>query len=241
MKVLLADDRGLPLSELRCVLAARGVELLGVAKDASDCVRQARLLRPDVILMDSRMPSRSVLAATRAVVAELPRTRMYILTASLGGYDLLHAVRAGVRGFLLESVDGDDLADVVQALRSLPVVPGRAAGSRTRVQTAPAWPLDDAGDDRATAETVPLSERQEEVLTLLAQGLTYSEIADRVSLTPRTVKYHMGEIMRKLHLRNRAQVVAFGGSRGLGTRIALTAGDDAPPPCVPSGVCPFGH
>ncbi len=240
MKVLLADDRGLPLGELRCVLAARGVELLGVAKDASDCVRQARLLRPDVILMDSRMPSRSVLWATRTVTAELPRTRVFILTAAATGYDLLQAVRAGGRGFLLKSVEGGELADVLHTVRTLPLVPSPVTVPPERVAPGPAWPPGDPGDDPASGDT-PLSERQEEVLTLLAQGLSYKEIADRVSLTPRTVKYNMGEIMRKLHLRNRAQVVAFGGSRGLGARVPSASGDETWPPCVPTGVCPFGH
>lgn len=237
MRVLLADDRGLLVEELRTVLHTRGVEVLGVAKGGSECVRQARKLRPDVILMDSRMPSRAVLSATETLMAELPDTKVLILTAAGGGHDLFEAVRSGSTGLLLKTVEGGRLRDLLHAV----IATSARQGGRGQKPAPEAVPVPGCPEDVRMLAPEPLSERQEEVLTLLAQGLSYKEIGDRVALTPRTVKYHMGEIMRKLHLRNRAQVLAYAGSRGLGAELRPASQGEGWPPCVPSGVCPLGH
>ena len=254
MRVLLADDHGLMARGLRTILGAGGIEVVGLARDGSECVRQARRLRPDAILMDSRMSSRGVLMATRVIMSELPRVRVLIVTPTPTGHELVEAMMYPGTGFLLRSLEGRQLLDVLLRptpgpVRALPYAirladdincpPARMrAGGGYVVRSADsAVGLPDAASPGSEA----LSERQEEVLTLLAQGLSYGEVADRVSLTPRTVKYHTGEIMRKLHLRNRSQVVAYGGSRGLGAPGDIRVAEGSLPPCVPDGVCPFGH
>ena len=246
MRVLLADDHRLMLEGLKNLLEAHGIEVVGVAEDGFECLRKARELRPDIILMDIGMPRCDGLAATRLVKSELPDIKVVILSASAEDHQLFEAVKSGAIGFLLKSMDAEDLIDALDnALHDVPPLAeglaarllaefargaGRATPPPVGVPAGDAVPsrpdASDAGasrrspeDDDPPAPLLPddvLSVRQEEVLALLAQGLSYKEIAVRVSLTPRTVKYHMGEIMRKLHLRNRAQVLAYAGSMGLG-------------------------
>lgn len=217
MRVLLADDHRLMLEGLRNLLEAHGVDVVGEAEDGFECLQKARELRPDVILMDIAMPRCDGLAATRLVKAELPEVKVVILTASGANHDLFEAVRSGATGFLLKSIDAQHLMEALEnALHGAPpLAPELAARLLGEFVQEDAKTAGPPPDER-------LSARQEEILTLLAQGLSYREVADRVSLTPRTVKYHMGEIMRKLHLRNRAQVLAHAGSMGL-----------VPPPTVP--------
>ena len=230
MRVLLAAEHESLLEELSCVLGAEGVEVSGVTTDGFECVRKARELRPDVILLDTGMPSCAVLAATRLVKTEMPEIKVVILTASPEIQDLFDAVRSGATGFMLKSMQGEQLMDALDdAMHDAPPHPQELAarlleefGQGTawtpirQGAAAPPGPATEAWTARPQhAEFEPLSDRQEEVLTLLTMGLSYKEIADQVCLTPRTVKYHMGEIMRKLHLRNRSQVIAYGGSHGI--------------------------
>lgn len=276
MRVLLTDDHRLLLEGLRNLLEAHGIDVIGVAEDGYECLRKARELRPDIILMDIGMPRCDGLAATRLVKSELPEIKVVILSATAEDHDLFEAVKSGATGFLLKSMDADDLIEALDnALHDVPpLAAGLAArllaefarstplagsapaevGAATRptpdAQTRDVLTSDDAGPPQATpppggesssgvsarpdlsgprppaypAPDDPLTVRQEEVLALLAQGLSYKEVAALVSLTPRTVKYHMGEIMRKLHLRNRAQALAYAGSLGLGVNA------DTPPP-----------
>ncbi len=259
MRVLLTDDHRLLLEGLRNLLEAHGIDVIGVAEDGYECLRKARELRPDIILMDIGMPRCDGLVATRLVKSEMPEIKVVILSATAEDHDLFEAVKSGATGFLLKSMDADDLIDALD--NALHDVPPLAAGLAARLlaefargsappegpapsdaRSAEALTPDDAGRPLAAspsgaesstgvsarpdpaaqltaahpAPDEPLSVRQEEVLALLAQGLSYKEVAALVSLTPRTVKYHMGEIMRKLHLRNRAQALAYAGSLGLG-------------------------
>ncbi|MGB4916616.1 MAG: response regulator transcription factor [Propionicimonas sp.] len=230
MRVLLADDHHLMVEGLRNLLEAHGVEVVGAAEDGYACLRMARELSPDVILMDIGMPRCDGLAATRLVKSELPQTKVVILTASADDRDLFEAVKSGAAGYLLKSMDAADLIEALDnALHDVPpLAPGLAARLLAEfarsVETTPAHveavvATSSAGSSPLSAHGLgeqALTLRQAEVLALLAQGFSYKEVAVRVSLTPRTVKYHTGEIMRKLHLRNRAQVLAYAGSLGLG-------------------------
>jgi two-component system NarL family response regulator len=228
MRVLLADDHTLMLEGLQNLLEAHGIEVAGTARDGREAAEQARKLRPDVILMDIRMPVWDGLQATRVIKAELPEIKVIVLTTSAESEDLLEAVKSGATGYLLKSMDAESLIDALHdaeqdvppfspglAARLLALfaaatgphpAPGSGSGQEPGQREAPR-PLSQPPD----AEE-PLSERQLEVLELVAQGLSYKEVGDRVCLSPRTVKYHMAEIMRKLHLQNRAQVLAYAGA-----------------------------
>ncbi len=232
MRVLLADDHVLLLEGLRNLLEAHGIEVVGIAKNGWEAAEQAESLRPDLILMDIRMPECDGLAATRIIKSRMPEAKIVILTTSTENADLFEAVRSGAVGYLLKSMDADGL---IEALRDAeedvpPFAPGlatkllaelaRSAEAGAEETRAPATPRSAeaslvgpaAHRPDAAPPQEPLSPRQIDVLTLVAQGLAYKQVGAQISLSPRTVKYHMAEIMRKLHLQNRAQVLAYAGS-----------------------------
>jgi two-component system NarL family response regulator len=229
MRVLLADDHTLLVEGLRNLLEAHDIEVVGAATNGQEAAELARELLPDVILMDIRMPVCDGLCATRLIKAELPQVKIIVLTTSADEQDLFEAVKSGAGGYLLKSMDAESLIEALHDAQQdvPPFAPGLAAkllgefargsgvaatGGSDERQAAPLSrpPETRAGSPRTPPEPEePLSARQSEVLALVAEGLSYKEVGERVYLSPRTVKYHMGEIMRKLHLQNRAQVLAY--------------------------------
>lgn len=224
MRVLLVDDHRLLLEALSSVLLANGIDVVGRAYDGVEAVALARALRPEIVLMDLRMPGGDGLTATRRIKAELPETRVVILTTSTDEADLFEAVKSGACGYLLKSMGADELIESLEGAQqgAPPFSPGLAEKllvefGRLAGNNSPG----SAGSPPATAETAalpPLTERQREVLQLVAAGLTYKEVGARLNLSPHTVKYHMAEIMAALHLEHRAQVLAYAGKQGLGDR-----------------------
>lgn len=215
MRVLLVDDHRLLLEGLKSLLAAHGIEVAGMARDGREALELARALRPDVILMDIRMPGCDGLEATRRIMAEMPAARIVILTTSTEEENLFEAVKSGAFGYLLKSMDAGDLVEALAQVEegTPPFSPGLAA-RLLREFTRLAEPGDpDPAPDAPPAEA--LTPRQREVLALVAQGLSYKEVGAQLHLSPRTIKYHMAEIMARLHLENRAQVLAYAGQIGL--------------------------
>jgi DNA-binding NarL/FixJ family response regulator len=217
MKVLLVDDNRLMLEGLQNLLEAHNIEVAGMAKDGWEAVERARELKPDVILMDIRMPGCDGLTATRLIKAEMADARIVILTTSTEDQDLFEAVKSGACGYLVKSMDANELVEALgQAMQGTPPFsPGLAAkllSEFARVSSQP--PVADATSPEKTGEAMPgdrLNPRQIEVLKLVSKGLSYKEVAARLGLSPRTIKYHMAEIMDRLHLENRAQVLAYAG------------------------------
>jgi DNA-binding NarL/FixJ family response regulator len=226
MRVLLVDDHRLLLEGLTNLLEAHGVQVAGVAVDGLEAVTLARTLKPDVILMDIRMPRCDGLAATRLIKAETPEAKIVILTSSLEDQDLFDAIRSGACGYLLKSMDADELVICLeQAQHGIPPFsPGLAARLLEEFArlAAPAPAADDPGKVETrlqeTGETLTLRQRQ--VLALVAQGLSYKEVGTKLGLGSRTIKYHMAEIMEQLHLEHRAQVLAYAGRMGLGSKTS---------------------
>ncbi|MBN1630426.1 MAG: response regulator transcription factor [Thermoleophilia bacterium] len=212
MRVLLVDDHALLLEGLQNLLEEHGIEVAGVARDGQEAAMQAQALRPDVILMDIRMPVCDGLTATRVIKAGMQESKIVILTTSTEDEDLFEAVKAGACGYLLKSMDADTL---VEALHDVELdIPPFAPGLAAKLLAEFARPTTSPPDVPAMArpcDQEPLSQRQNDVLALVAQGLSYKEVGAHICLSPRTVKYHMAEIMRKLHLQNRAQVLAYVG------------------------------
>ncbi|HOU41711.1 MAG TPA: response regulator transcription factor [Promineifilum sp.] len=212
MNVLLVDDHHLLLEGLQNLLAAHGVQVVGLAHDGLEAVELARATRPDVILMDIRMPRGDGLEATRRICAEWPAARIVILTTSTEDADLFEAVKSGACGYLLKSMNADELIECLHGAQEgvPPFSPGLAAkvlGEYARLAGQRPAPVGEA-----EAELTP---RQREVLALVAEGLTYKEVGARLNLSPRTIKYHMAAIMAQLHLEHRAQVLAYAGRLGL--------------------------
>ena len=220
MRVLLVDDNRLMLEGLQSLLEARDIEVAGVATNGLESVDLACELRPDVILMDVRMPGCNGLEATRLIKARMPQARIVMLTTSDDDDDLFEAIRSGACGYLIKSIDTETLVDALEHARegTPPFSPGLAAkllDEFARV-SGPAEPASQptSGENDKASSTPLLSARQLQILRLVAGGLSYKEVGAQLLLSPRTVKYHMAVIMDRLHLHNRAQVLALAGRMG---------------------------
>lgn len=215
MKILLVDDHPLFLDGLKNLLAGRGLQVIGTAQDGLEALELARQLRPDVILMDIEMPTLGGLAATRLIKAELPDIQIVMLTMSAAEESLFEAIKSGANGYLLKTQDTEEFFHLLvgMAQGEAPLSPGLATQILEEFGRQP-----DVGSDVALVREgeVGLSPRQVEVLTLVASGLTYKQVGANLHLAERTIKYHMAEIIRRLHMDNRAQVIAYARRMGYG-------------------------
>lgn len=200
LRVLLVDDSRLFLGGLRNLLVARGVTVVGMAYDGLEAQEQARLLRPDVILLDVNMPRCDGLTALRAIKAELPAIQVVMLTVAEDDVTLFEAIKNGAAGYLLKNLDADNFIALLAGMAQgeTPLAPGLAA----RV-------LAEFNRVAALAESAGLTARQWEILEWAAQGYTYKEIAVKLHLAEATIKYHMGQILERLHLESRAAAIAY--------------------------------
>lgn len=231
MRVLIVDDHPLFARGLADLLGSRGLQVLGTAKDGLEGLEMARAMRPDVVLMDISMPRCNGLAATRLIKAELPATKIVLVTVSEDDNDVFEAVKSGASGYVLKDVDADSLMDMLSDLGKGEVAfsPGLTArilaeftrlgaelNGRDGCSTEDATPsgrgagVDRSEDDDLVAENEsPLMPRQMQVLRLVASGMSYKEVGNALFISERTVKYHMKQILDQLHLQNRSQVLAY--------------------------------
>ena len=215
-RCLIADDQAMVREGFAAVLTAQpGLVVVGQAADGADAVRQAGQLRPDVVLMDVRMPVLDGLQATRQILAlgHPARPRVLMLTTfDLDDY-VYEALRAGASGFLLKDATA---AELVAAVRVVAAGDALLAPSVTRRLIA-----DFASQPRADAplprRLTALTQRETEVLRLIARGLSNAEISDTLVIAEQTTKTHIGRILAKLDLRDRAQAVIVAYESGLVT------------------------
>ena len=221
-RCLIADDQAMVREGFAAVLTAQpGLVVVGQAADGADAVRQAGQLRPDVVLMDVRMPVLDGLQATRQILApgQAGRPRVLMLTTfDLDDY-VYEALRAGASGFLLKDATA---AELVHAVRVVAAGDALLAPSVTRRLIA-----DFASQPRADAPQprplTALTQRETEVLRLIARGLSNTEISDTLVIAEQTAKTHVGRILAKLALRDRAQAVVVAYESGL-----VTPGEPGP-------------
>ncbi|MPZ99837.1 MAG: response regulator [Dehalococcoidia bacterium] len=215
IRVLLADDQRLVRAGFSALLErAPDMEVVAEAQDGAEAVRLVRELTPDVVLMDIRMPGMDGLDATREILADpgLTSVRVVILTTfDLDEY-VFEALRAGASGFLLKDVEPDALREGVRVVANGDALLSPAVTRRVIAAFAARPPrrFEAAGAD-------PLTDREREVVGLVAEGLTNQEIAERFTLSPATVKTHIGRAMSKVGARDRAQLVVFAYETGLVT------------------------
>lgn len=218
LRVLLADDNRLLIEGLRNLLAAYGIEVLGTAEDGLEAVALAEQLHPDLILMDIRMPRCDGLEATRQIKARQPEIKIVMLTTSAEDADLFESIKSGATGYLIKSISGESF---IEALRGLeqgvpPFSPGLASRLLEEFKhLAEEKDQDSRREQAKDGDEGPLNARETEVLRLVASGLTYKEVGHRLSLSERTVRYHMARIMEVLHLEHRSQVISYAGKKGL--------------------------
>ena len=222
ISVLIADDQDLVREGLRMLLEAEpDLAVAGEASDGSQALSQARLLDPDVILMDVRMPQMNGIDATTRLVQAGCRARILMLTTfNLDEY-VYHALKAGASGFLLKDASREQLTGAVRAV---------AAGETLLASAITRRLIEDfcrgpAPSTTAATAAGRLSERELGVVRLVAQGLSNAEIAARLYLSEATVKSHIARILAKLDLRDRVQIAVYAYEHGI-----VRPGHGAPPP-----------
>jgi DNA-binding NarL/FixJ family response regulator len=231
IRVLLADDQALIRAGFRVLLEAAGdIEVVGEAVNGEQAVALARAERPDVILMDIRMPEVDGLEATRRIAADgdLAGVRVVILTTFETDDYVYQALRAGAGGFLVKDAEPEDLIRAVRVVargeallspsvtrRLIATFAGRAPVAGLGVGPGPAVGGRGQSRPQPRRDLARITEREREVLSLVAEGLSNDEIATRLYLSPLTTKTHVSHIMTKLDARDRAQLVVIAYESGL--------------------------
>lgn len=211
-RVLLADDQAMVRSGLRIILELADIEVVGEAADGAEALALAREHRPDVVLMDVRMPGVDGIEATRRIAADPALAQVHVVILTNYGMDeyVLGALRAGAAGFLVKDIVPDDLLHAVRvaARGDALLAPSITRKLIDRYVTQPLPTAADTGLEE-------LAGREREAVALVAQGLSDDEIADRMVISPLTAKTHINRAMTKLHARDRAQLVILAYESGL--------------------------
>ena len=210
VRVMIVDDHPIWRDAVERDLAAAGLEVVAAVADGESAVRIAPATRPDVVLMDLQLPGMSGVEATSALVGLDPAVRVLMLSSSGEDADVLAAAKAGARGYLVKSASARELLDAVQRTAAGQAVfsPGLAAlvlGEYRRLAATPA--------ERESAPV--LTERETEVLRLVAKGLTARQVADRLVLSHRTVQNHVQNTLRKLQLHNKVELARWAIEQGI--------------------------
>lgn len=207
IRVAVADDH--PMFRAGVVGSLRevpGIEVVGEAGDAASALALARTELPDVIILDIAMPGGGLTAA-REIAAACPATRIVMLTVSEDEDDLLAAVKSGASGYVLKGAGAGELVSVIRSVSAgeVYVAPALAWGMLRELQTPRTSPFDE------------LTEREREVLELVAEGLSNQEVGDRLGLAEKTIKHYMTNILGKLQVRSRVEAALLAAREGLGT------------------------
>jgi DNA-binding NarL/FixJ family response regulator len=211
LRVLLVDDHDLFRTGLRNLLEEQGVQVIGEAADGQQAIRMVRELAPDVVVMDLNMPGMTGVEATRQVTSLAPLTRVVVLTISDQDDDVMNAILAGACGYLMKD---SSIQDLMQGIRAAAVgesliSPHIAAKVLQRMRAT--------GTSEQDAETIraELSDREIEVLKLIANGKDNAQIAGELHISPKTVKNHISNILMKLQIDNRIQAAVYAVRSGI--------------------------
>jgi len=210
VRVLIADDHPLFRDGLAALLrAAPDTELAGAAATGTEAVVLASQVRPDVVLMDLRLPGLNGIEATRQIVADSPHTAVVVLTMFDDDDSVFAALRAGARGYLLKGADQDEIRRAVQAAAAGEAIFGAGIASRVLAYFT-------AQPTLAPAPFPQLTEREREVIELVAQGRSNAMIAARLQLSQKTIRNNVSNILAKLQVADRAQAIIRARDAGLG-------------------------
>ena len=213
MRILIADDHTLFRDSLRSLLTSHGFEIVGEAREGGEAIELTRRLQPDIVLMDLAMPGLDGLAATRLISAEMPQVKVVVLTASDDDAKLFEAIKSGALGYLLKILESKEFFALLEGVgRGVPALTPLLASKLLQEFARPPRPAAEAHDPDA------LTDREREVLELLVRGVTSNrKLAKSLGVSENTVKFHVRNILDKLHLHNRAQVVGFAMRHGMVT------------------------
>ncbi|GIM88622.1 response regulator [Paractinoplanes toevensis] len=217
IRVLLADDQALIRAGYKLILDGKpGIEVVGEAGHGADAVRLARTTRADVVLMDIRMPEMDGLEATRRITADedLDGVRILVLTTFENDDNVVRALRAGASGFLGKNMEPDELVHAVRTVAAGEALLS-AAATRSLICQFLSRPELEPLPEPEFGRLDTLTEREREILILVAHGLSNEEIAVRLHVSPLTAKTHVNRAMTKLGIRDRAQLVVLAYQRGL--------------------------
>lgn len=215
MRILLADDHPLFRDGIASLLSAWGHEVVGQASDGSRAVALAAELHPDLVLMDVSMPAGGGIEATRRLAALDPGIAIVMLTASEDVDHLFDAIKAGARGYLLKNLESAELRGMLDAVARGEAAINPAIAGRILAELARPVPLPPVPDPAARSDPDHLTDRELDVLRLVVAGLRNKEIATELGISENTAKFHLRNILDKLHAQNRAEVVARAMRQGL--------------------------
>jgi DNA-binding NarL/FixJ family response regulator len=208
MRVLVADDHSLFRDGIISLLEAAGFEVVGQVGDGQAAVEAALRLRPDLVLLDITMPQLSGLEALRLIKAELPETQVVMLTVSDDDADLFEAVESGALGYLLKNLSADQFFEMLDGLQ-------RGEAAMTRQTTTRLMKGLSARSPQRADPVESLTQREIELLRLVAEGMSNKAIAQALSISENTVKYHVGNILQKLGVQTRTEAVTQAIRAGL--------------------------
>ncbi|GAA2234329.1 response regulator transcription factor [Streptomyces amakusaensis] len=213
VRVMVVDDHPMWRDAVARDLTAAGFDVVATAGDGRQAVRRARAAVPEVLVLDLNLPELPGVRVCKELVGELPGLRVLVLSASGEHADVLEAVKSGATGYLLKSASTDELVDAVRrtAVGEAVFTPGLAGlvlGEYRRLASEPAHSADEPKAPR-------LTDRETEVLRLVAKGLSYKQIAERLVISHRTVQNHVQNTLGKLQLHNRVELVRYAIERGL--------------------------
>jgi NarL family two-component system response regulator LiaR len=210
-RVLLVDDHDLFRTGLRNLLEEEGVDVVGEAAAGDEALRHVRELQPDVVVMDLNMPGMGGVEATKKIISSAPLTRVVVLTISDQDADVMNAILAGACGYLLKDASIEDVMKGIQAAAiGESLISSTIAGKvLERVRASSASP------DAAETIRAELSDREIEVLKLIANGKDNAQIAGELHISPKTVKNHISNILMKLQIENRIQAAVYAVRSGI--------------------------
>ncbi|HEX9800943.1 MAG TPA: response regulator transcription factor [Thermoanaerobaculia bacterium] len=202
MKIVIADDHSLFRESLRTLLEARGHEVIGEAANGREAVVRAREKKPDLVLMDLAMPVLDGLSAIKILAAENPEIKVVALTASEDDHSLFDAIKSGAQGYIIKNLEADEFFGLLEAVgRGEPALTPTLARKLLREFAKP-------GQSKDSPDA--LTDRELDVLRCLVDGITSNRrLAEKLGVSENTVKFHVRNILDKLHLHNRAQAVSF--------------------------------